>query len=153
MLGAIRYQRNHAVLHTDISVLPQNRSAWAAWNYERAASASNPQDAQVCLHYWLNRLQPLPWRQPVVVSLNPAREIARTCIMGEYDYEHPVFDLAAIRAQTDVPLLQGQRRTWFCGAWMGYGFHEDGLKAGQLVGRMLRAGGHAAINGRMEAVA
>ena len=153
VLGAIRYQRNHAVLHTDTSVLPQNRSAWAAWNYERAASASNPQDAQVCLHYWLNRLQPLPWRQPVVVSLNPAREIARTCIMGEYDYEHPVFDLAAIRAQRDVPLLQGQRRTWFCGAWMGYGFHEDGLKAGQLVGRMLRAGAQTATDGRMEAVA
>ncbi len=150
VLGAIRYQRNHAVLHTDTSVLPQNRSAWAAWNYERAASESN---AQVCLHYWLNRLQPLPWRQPVVVSLNPAREIARNCIMGEYDYEHPVFDLAAIRAQTDVPLLQGQRRTWFCGAWMGYGFHEDGLKAGQLVGRMLRAGAQAATDGRMEAVA
>ena len=150
VLGAIRYQRNHAVLHTDTSVLPQNRSAWAAWNYERAASESN---AQVCLHYWLNRLQPLPWRQPVVVSLNPAREIARTCIMGEYDYEHPVFDLAAIRAQTDVPLLQGQRRTWFCGAWMGYGFHEDGLKAGQLVGRMLRAGAEAVTDGRMEAVA
>ena len=153
VLGAIRYQRNHAVLHTDTSVLPQNRSAWAAWNYERAASASNPQDAQVCLHYWLNRLQPLPWRQPVVVSLNPAREIARTCIMGEYDYEHPVFDLAAIRAQRDVPLLQGQRQTWFCGAWMGYGFHEDGLKAGQLVGRMLRAGAQTATDGRMEAVA
>ncbi len=150
VLGAIRYQRNHAVLHTDTSVLPQNRGAWAAWNYERAASESN---AQVCLHYWLNRLQPLPWRQPVVVSLNPAREIARNCIMGEYDYEHPVFDLAAIRAQTDVPLLQGQRRTWFCGAWMGYGFHEDGLKAGQLVGRMLRAGAQAATDGRMEAVA
>lgn len=150
VLGAIRYQRNHAVLHTDTSVLPQNRSAWAAWNYERAASESN---AQVCLHYWLNRLQPLPWRQPVVVSLNPAREIARNCIMGEYDYEHPVFDLAAIRAQTDVPLLQGQRRTWFCGAWMGYGFHEDGLKAGQLVGRMLRAGAQAVTDGRMEAVA
>ena len=153
VLGAIRYQRNHAVLHTDTSVLPQNRGAWAAWNYERAASASNPQDAQVCLHYWLNRLQPLPWRQPVLVSLNPAREIARTCIMGEYDYEHPVFDLAAIRAQCDVPLLQGQRRTWFCGAWTGYGFHEDGLKAGQLVGRMLRAGAQAATDSRMEAVA
>ena len=153
VLGAIRYQRNHAVLHTDTSVLPQNRSAWAAWNYERAAAAGNPQDAQVCLHYWLNRLQPLPWRQPVMVSLNPAREIARTCIMGEYDYEHPVFDLAAIRAQRDVPLLQGQRRTWFCGAWMGYGFHEDGLKAGQLVGRMLRAGAQTATDGRMEAVA
>ena len=153
VLGAIRYQRNRAVLHTDTSVLPRNRGAWAAWNYERAAAAGNPQDAQVCLHYWLNRLQPLPWSQPVVVSLNPAREISRKCIMGEYDYEHPVFDLAAIRAQADVPMLQGQRRTWFCGAWMGYGFHEDGLKAGQLVGGMLRAQGQVVTDRRAEAVA
>ena len=136
VLGAIRYQRNRAVLHTDTSALPQNRSAWAAWNYERAADPGTP-DASVCLHYWLNRLQPLPWQQAVVVSLNPVRPIARNSIMGEYDYEHPVFDLAAIRAQAEVPRLQGQHRTWFCGAWTGYGFHEDGLKAGQLVGRRL----------------
>jgi predicted NAD/FAD-binding protein len=91
----------------------------------------------VCLHYWLNRLQPLPWAQPVLVSLNPVREIARKHIMGEYDYDHPVFDRDAIAAQAAVVQLQGQRRTWFCGAWTGYGFHEDGLKAGQQVGRML----------------
>ena len=139
VLGAIRYQPNRAVLHTDTSVLPRRRSAWAAWNYERAATSAKPEDARVCLHYWLNRLQPLPWQQPVVVSLNPVREIARTQIMAEYDYEHPVFDLAAIRAQGDVHLLQGQRRTWFCGAWTGYGFHEDGLKSGQQVAQRLLA--------------
>jgi predicted NAD/FAD-binding protein len=134
VLGAIRYQRNRAVLHTDTSVLPRQRSAWAAWNYESAGAG---RDAQVCLHYWLNRLQPLPWDQPVLVSLNPMREIPRTQIMGEYDYDHPVFDRGAIAAQALVAQLQGQRRTWFCGAWTGYGFHEDGLKAGQRVGGTL----------------
>ncbi|RZL65279.1 MAG: FAD-dependent oxidoreductase [Variovorax sp.] len=129
VLGAIRYQPNHAVLHTDASVLPQRRAAWAAWNYERAAGTER-EAASVCLHYLLNRLQPLPWQQPVIVSLNPAREIQRSQVMAEYDYAHPVFDLAAIRAQADVPALQGRRNTWFAGAWMGYGFHEDGLKAG-----------------------
>ncbi len=134
VLGAIRYQPNRAVLHTDTSVLPRQRSAWAAWNYERGAA---DRDAGVCLHYWLNRLQPLPWTQPVMVSLNPVREIARNQIMGEYEYDHPVFDRAAIEAQASVSELQGQRHTWYCGAWTGYGFHEDGLKAGQRVGHRL----------------
>ncbi len=136
VLGAIRYQRNRAVLHTDTSVMPRNRSAWAAWNYESAPGHTG-QDARVCLHYWINQLQPLPWSQPVLVSLNPLRPIARNHVMGEYDYDHPVFDRVAIDAQTQVAQLQGQRRTWFCGAWTGYGFHEDGLKSGQRVGRTL----------------
>ncbi|MDH6167283.1 putative NAD/FAD-binding protein [Variovorax boronicumulans] len=138
VLGAIRYQPNHAVLHTDASVLPQRRSAWAAWNYERAA-ASERESGRVCLHYLLNKLQPLPWEQPVIVSLNPVREIERSQVMAEYDYDHPVLDLAAIRAQAAVPTLQGQRNTWFAGAWMGYGFHEDGLKAGIVAAEGLRA--------------
>jgi predicted NAD/FAD-binding protein len=138
VLSAIRYQANRAVLHTDASVLPKRRKAWAAWNYERGADDSR-ESARVCLHYLLNRLQPLPWEQPVVVSLNPVREIARTSIMAEYDYAHPVFDVAALHAQEMVPQLQGQHRTWFCGAWTGYGFHEDGLKSGRSVARMLLA--------------
>ena len=137
VLGAIRYQANHAVLHTDAAVLPQRRSAWAAWNYERAA-AGEREAGRVCLHYLLNKLQPLPWEQPVVVSLNPVHEIQRSQVMAEYDYDHPVLDLAAIRAQGEVPALQGQRNTWFAGAWMGYGFHEDGLKAGLAAAQGLR---------------
>jgi predicted NAD/FAD-binding protein len=136
VLGAIRYQPNRAVLHTDDSVLPENPRAWAAWNYERAQSAER-ESASVCLHYLINRLQPLPVPQPVVVSLNPQREINPTQVLGEYAYEHPVFDLAAIRAQADVPALQGQRHTWFAGAWTGYGFHEDGLKSGLQAARGL----------------
>jgi len=138
VLGAIRYQPNHAVLHTDAAVLPRHRSAWAAWNYERAAVGER-ESGRVCLHYLLNKLQPLPWEQPVVVSLNPVREIQRSQVMAEYDYDHPVLDLAAIRAQAEVPALQGQRNTWFAGAWMGYGFHEDGLKAGLAAAAGLRA--------------
>lgn len=129
VLGAIRYHRNRAVLHTDAAMLPTRRTAWAAWNYERASDAAQESGA-VCLHYLLNRLQPLPWSQPVIVSLNPVRAVARTEVMAEFDYAHPVFDLAALRAQAEVPALQGLRNTWFAGAWMGYGFHEDGLKAG-----------------------
>mgnify|MGYP005855359171 CR=1 FL=1 len=137
VLGAIRYQPNLAVLHTDTSVLPQSRRAWAAWNYERAPSADR-ESAQVCLHYLLNRLQPLPVQQPVVVSLNPQREINESTVVGRYEYAHPVFDLAAIRAQRQLPRLQGQMRTYFAGAWAGYGFHEDGLKSGLAAAEALR---------------
>jgi uncharacterized protein len=137
-LGAIRYHPNRAVLHTDTSVLPQQRSAWAAWNYERAASADR-ESAGVCLHYLINQLQPLPFQQPVIVSLNPLRPIAAECVLGTYDYAHPVFDMPAIAAQKEVPQLQGHNRTWFCGAWTGYGFHEDGLKSGFEVARRLFA--------------
>jgi predicted NAD/FAD-binding protein len=136
VLGAIRYQPNRAVLHTDASVLPERKLAWSAWNYERAPQA-NRESAQVCLHYLLNMLQPLPFSQPVLVSLNPASEIARNLVMAEFEYSHPVFDLAAIHAQKRLPELQGQQNSYFCGAWTGYGFHEDGLKSGLQVARQL----------------
>ena len=138
VLGAIRYQANRAVLHTDICMLPQRRSAWAAWNYERAPHSEH-ESARVCLHYLLNQLQPLPFTQPVLVSLNPVREIAPQRVLGTYDYAHPVFDLAAINAQSHVPQLQGRNHTWFCGAWTGYGFHEDGLRSGLAAAGQLLA--------------
>lgn len=137
-LSAIRYQTNRAVLHTDVSVLPRARRAWAAWNYQRAAGAR--QDAsQVCLHYLINRLQPVPFAQPVVVSLNPVTPIDPALVHASFDYAHPVFDVEAIHAQRKVGALQGQQNTYFCGAWTGYGFHEDGLKSGLDVATRLKA--------------
>ncbi len=130
LLGAIRYHPNKAVLHTDTSVMPKKKLAWAAWNYERATDLGL-ESSRVCLHYWINRLQPLPFSHDVVVSLNPVRAIDPSKVLGEYDYAHPVFDLAAIKSQSQLPSLQGQQSTWYAGAWMGYGFHEDGFKAGR----------------------
>jgi uncharacterized protein len=134
VLGAIRYHPNRAVLHTDTSVLPQRRRAWAAWNYARAADAGREQ-AAVCLHYLINRLQPLPWQQPVIVSLNPdpAHEPAPGQVLREFDYAHPVFDRAAVTAQRELPAIQGRSHVWFCGAWARYGFHEDGLMSALAV--------------------
>jgi predicted NAD/FAD-binding protein len=134
VLGAIRYQPNRAVLHTDASVLPRNPRAWAAWNYESGAPGTG---GKVCLHYLINRLQPLPWQQPVIVSLNPLRGIDPAQVHAQFDYEHPVFDGPALRAQAELPALQGRNGTWFCGAWAGNGFHEDGLVSGQWVARQL----------------
>jgi predicted NAD/FAD-binding protein len=138
ILGAIRYHPTRAVLHTDRSVLPQRPRAWAAWNYERAADRGGAH-ASVCLHYLINRLQPLPWKTPVMVSLNPLRPIRPDSILGQWDYSHPVFDRAAIQAQRQVPTLQGRSHVWFCGAWTRYGFHEDGLMSGLAVVDGLRA--------------
>ena len=129
VLGAIRYQPNRAVLHTDTSVLPERTAAWAAWNYERA-SDEQQESSRVCLHYLLGKLQPMPFEQAIVESLNPVRPIAQEKVLAEFEYSHPVFDMAAIDAQKRVPELQGEQHTWYCGAWTGYGFHEDGLKSG-----------------------
>jgi predicted NAD/FAD-binding protein len=136
ILGAIRYHDNRAVLHTDTALLPRRRAAWAAWNYEHAGEPGRER-AGVCLHYLINQLQPLPFAQPVVVSLNPVREPRASEVLAEFDYAHPVFDQGAVDAQRRVPLLQGRRQTWFCGAWTGYGFHEDGLRSGLDVARQL----------------
>ncbi|MDP2005693.1 MAG: FAD-dependent oxidoreductase [Rubrivivax sp.] len=141
VLGAIRYHPNHAVLHTDAGVLPKRRLAWAAWNYARAADTGREQ-AAVCLHYLINRLQPLPWQQPVVVSLNPdpAHPPAPDKVLQRFDYSHPVFDGAAIAAQQRLPALQGRGGVWFGGAWTRYGFHEDGLMSAlDIVARVQRA--------------
>jgi predicted NAD/FAD-binding protein len=137
-LSVITYQANTAVLHTDASVLPQRKAAWAAWNYERVQlDPGQPDNANVCLHYLINKLQPIPFEQPVIVSLNPTKPIAAEHVLGKFDYAHPVFDMAAIKAQTDIPVLQGVQNTYFCGAWTGYGFHEDGLKSGLAAAEQL----------------
>ena len=138
VLRAIRYQSNCVLLHTDPSMLPRRSRAWAAWNYERAADGSR-EDAAVCLHYLINRLQPLPWKTPVIVSMNPLRPVREETILGEWTYAHPVFDRAAVQAQRDLPRIQGRSHVWFCGAWTRYGFHEDGLMSGLAVAEGLRA--------------
>ena len=133
-----RYQPNRVVLHTDSSLLPRRRRAWAAWNYQHMASR-DAGTRQVCLHYWINRLQPLPVAQPVLVSLNPLRPIARQQVLAEFDVAHPLFDQAALTAQQQVAQLQGCQQTGFAGAWAGYGFHEDGLQSGLAAAQDLLA--------------
>jgi predicted NAD/FAD-binding protein len=133
VLGAIRYQSNRAVLHTDAALLPRRRSIWSAWNY--SAGRETPDGRPVAVHYLINKLQPLPFSEPVIVSLNPHREPAPERVLGEFDYEHPVFDRHSGEAQAALGALQGAQRTWFCGAWTRYGFHEDGLDSALGVAR------------------
>jgi predicted NAD/FAD-binding protein len=129
ILGAIHVQSNEAVLHTDTRVMPKRKNAWAAWNFETGKASSH--DERVCLHYWLNCLQPLPFAQDVFVTLNPLNPIAQEHILGRFNYDHPVLDQVATNAQARLQELNnGLWPVWFAGAWMGYGFHEDGFQAG-----------------------
>lgn len=137
LLGAIRYQANRALLHTDASLMPSRRKAWAAWNYHRRvdppgapASHDAAEPASVSVTYWSNQLQPLPFSTQVFVTLNPVIEPAPQRVIAEIDYAHPIFDQAAIAAQQRLASIQGQGGVWFAGAWCRYGFHEDGLSAG-----------------------
>jgi predicted NAD/FAD-binding protein len=135
VLSAIPYQKNRALLHTDATLLPKNRRVWSAWNY--AAGAEAPQGRPVSVHYLINKLQPLPFAQPVIVSLNPHREPDASQVIGEFDYDHPVFGVGAAAAQARLPEIQGARSTWFCGAWTRYGFHEDGFASALEIARAL----------------
>ncbi|WP_193369018.1 NAD(P)/FAD-dependent oxidoreductase [Pelagibius marinus] len=140
ILGAFRYQENRAVLHSDISLMPRRRSVWSSWNYlAETASRTRGGDAATCVSYWMNRLQNLPGTQPIIVTLNPLHEPAADKVFGEFTYDHPQFDASALRAQRNLPVIQGEQRTWFCGSYCGHGFHEDGLQAGLAVARALGA--------------
>jgi len=131
ILGSVRYQPNRVVLHTDATFMPRARDAWASWNY--ASGEGRVGTRPVSVSYWLNSLQPLPFKTPVIETLNPFREPDPARVLARFEYSHPMFDGPAIRAQAQLPGIQGRRRTWFCGAWTAYGFHEDGLRSGLAV--------------------
>jgi predicted NAD/FAD-binding protein len=135
VLAAIRYQPNRAVLHTDEALLPRNRKLWSAWNY--FAGEGTPGHQPVGVSYLINRLQPLPFDTPVVVTLNPARAPDPRQVIAEFDYDHPVFDRAAIEAQQQLESVQGEGGVWLAGAWGRYGFHEDGLISALAVANRL----------------
>ena len=135
VLGRLRFARNRAVLHTDAGLLPRRESLWSSWNYIGAAGEAG--ERPVGVSYLLNRLQPLPFRTPAVVTLNPPLAPAPEKVIAEFRYEHPAFDRGAIDAQAALGAIQGRRGLWFCGAWAGYGFHEDGLKSGLAVANAL----------------
>jgi uncharacterized protein len=126
LVSEIRYQENTAYLHTDSSLMPKRKLAWASWNYlhERGNNVSS-----VSVTYWMNRLQPLPVQTPVFVSLNPPRAPQPESVINTMHYMHPIFDGPAVRAQKSLPALQGEQGIWLAGAWTRYGFHEDGFQS------------------------
>jgi uncharacterized protein len=127
VLAPVRYQKNLAVLHRDPALLPRRRKVWSAWNY--LGHSADAHSGGVCVSYLINKLQPIPFDAPIVVTLNPIQAPDPALTFASFDYEHPAFDAAALAAQRALPAVQGRHRAWFAGAWTGYGFHEDGLKS------------------------
>ncbi len=123
-LSAVAYQPNRAVLHADPSLMPRRRAVWSSWNYTEAPGG---RAARIDLTYWMNSLQPIPKDDPLFVTLNTDRPIRPELVYDEVTFRHPVYDLAALAAQERIRGFNGARHTWFCGAWMRNGFHEDGL--------------------------
>ncbi len=132
LLGAFRYAKNRAVLHTDAAFMPRREPLWASWNYV----GDNP-DGGCVVSYWMNKLQNIQSNEQIFLTLNPRNEPRPETVLYETDYDHPLFDAAAIHAQERLWSLQGVRNTWFCGAHFGSGFHEDALQAGLAVAEQL----------------
>ncbi|MEI4261762.1 NAD(P)/FAD-dependent oxidoreductase [Roseovarius sp. D0-M9] len=123
-LGAIGYQPNDVVLHSDASIMPRRRAVWSSWNYTEDRAKT---DSRIDLTYWMNKLQPIPMDDPHFVTLNTTRQIREELIHDRVTLRHPVYDQAALAAQGRIAAMNGAQNTWYCGAWMKSGFHEDGL--------------------------
>ena len=126
-LSAVQYQPNDIILHADPSVMPKNKRCWSSWVYTEAADKTSD---RIDLSYWMNSLQPIPNDDPHFVTLNTTRPIKQELIYDQNTFRHPVYDLAALQAQQSIAAQNGANHTWFCGAWMKNGFHEDGLSSG-----------------------
>lgn len=135
-LGAIKYQPNDVVLHCDENIMPKSRKVWSSWNYTEDTDATSD---RIDLTYWINKLQPVPKDDPHFVTLNSRRTIREECIYDQTVLRHPVYDLGALAAQEQVRTFNGTDNTWFCGAWMRHGFHEDGLASGMEVADAINA--------------
>ena len=135
-LGAVRYQTNDIILHADTALMPKRKAAWSSWIYSQPAG-SKPE--RIDLTYWMNNLQPIPHDDPMFVTLNANQPIDEKLIYDTNSFRHPVYDVAALAAQGTVRAMNGARNTWFCGAWMRNGFHEDGFASAVEVAEHLLA--------------
>ena len=138
ILSAVRYLPNAVYLHRDVRLMPKRKRAWSSWNFLRGEGRGQTGD-DVAVTYWMNALQHIDPRKPLFVSLNPPFEPAPEMTFARFTCHHPQFDAGAFAAQAKLTSIQGIRRTWFCGAWTGYGFHEDGLRSGLDVAQSLGA--------------
>ncbi len=138
ILGVFRTAPNTAVLHSDPSLMPKRRKVWSSWNFlSDGDPATDTRPAPVT--YWMQRLQGIPKETPLFVSLNPTRRIDPDLVHGTYAYDHPILDGVAFQAQKDISAIQGRGGLWYAGAWLGFGFHEDGLRSGLQVAHALGA--------------
>ena len=137
LLGSVRFQTNSVALHTDTRLMPKCRRAWSAWNHLSVDDAAG--ERPVAVSYWLNELQRLPFKTPLLCTLNPPFPPRGETLIAEFEYSHPLVKSAVVTAQQKFAHLQGRRHTWYAGAWLGYGFHEDGLASAHVVAQGIAA--------------
>ena len=124
ILGEFKYVSNIAILHTDEQLMPRKKLAWSSWN-----SISKENLSKTCVTYWLNNLQNLKCKENYFLTLNPVQDIEKNKVISKVNFTHPYFNSQTAKLQKELHSLQGKKRTWFCGSYFGYGFHEDGLKS------------------------
>ena len=129
ILSSFTYQKNLAVLHKDCAVMPKAKKAWASWVYSHNSLAKNLAKNNLSVSYWMNNLQNINQSYPLFVTLNPNIEINPKNIFAQFEYEHPIFDAKAVKAQARIDEIQGQDEIYFCGAYQSFGFHEDGISS------------------------
>lgn len=134
VLGGVRFRRNRIVLHTDARLMPRRKACWASWVY---LANSEPDEEAASVTYWMNSLQGIAPASPLFATLNPRRPMDASRVLDEHAFDHPVYDFAALAAQQALPALQGEGYAWYCGAWTGHGFHEDGLASAIAVAEQL----------------
>lgn len=134
LLGAFGYSQNRAILHSDAALMPKRRRLWSSWNY---VAKTRHRHGNATVSYWMNSLQNLETERDIFVTLNPPRPPRAETLIRSFNYEHPIFSVDAMEAQEALWSIQGRRRTWFCGAHFGAGFHEDGLQSGLAVAEQL----------------
>lgn len=137
ILSAFEYSMNKAYLHTDETLMPQRKKLWASWNYIGQSNHKKIEDTPVFVSYWMNRLQNYDTDKNFFVSLNPFTPPKDEHIIKEISYEHPLFSPNTNWAQKRLREIQGRNNVWYCGAWCGYGFHEDGASAGFTVAEQI----------------
>ena len=133
-LSSIRFQDNEVFLHRDVTQMPRLKSVWSSWVYQADTTKPEP---TIGVTYWMNKLQNIPEDDPIFVTLNPSQKIQDDLIYDQKSFRHPVFDAAALSAQTRLMDIQGQNNTWFAGAYTRHGFHEDGFASAARIARMM----------------
>ena len=135
LLSTWRYSKNKAILHKDSRFMPKRKRVWSSWNFIENYNTDSNQ--KICLTYWMNKLQNIETPTPLFVTLNPSIEMDPHSVISEHEYTHPYFDDQALKSQKNLWAIQGVKKTWFCGSYFGYGFHEDGLQSGLAVAEEL----------------
>ncbi len=128
LLKKFKAEKNLCFIHSDERLMPKRKNAWSSWNY--FSNKNHEMNSKVFVTYWLNKLQNIDRKHNIFLTLNPAKEPLPEKVFTKFEFSHPIYSIETVKAQPEIEKIQGNNNTWFCGAWNGFGFHEDGLRSG-----------------------